>query len=116
MRKQRGLSLQSMFITLMILAILSIAGMKLAPAYLEAQAVKRILTQMEANGALKGTVRDIRFGYEKLNAIEDVKSVRGEDLEITKQGQTAIVTANWTVRVPMVANVNACLDFSVSTQ
>ena len=41
--------------------------------------------------------------------------MRGEDLEITKEGGEAVVTANWSVKVPIVANFSACLDFSVTT-
>ena len=61
------------------------------------------------------SVREIRNSFEKRNAIEDVKSVRSDDLEITKEGGEAVLTANWSVRVPMVANANACLDFMVTT-
>ena len=52
---------------------------------------------------------------EKRNAIEDVKSVRGDDLEVAKEGGEATVTANWSVKVPLVSNVNACLDFTATT-
>jgi Domain of unknown function (DUF4845) len=115
MRKQRGLSLIGTIVTLGILGFVAIMAAKLLPAYAEYYSVKKILATMEQAGTLKGTVRDIRYGFEKLNAIEDVKSVRGEDLEVSKEGGETIVTANWSVRVPMVANVNACLDFYVTT-
>ena len=49
---------------------------------------------MEEQGDLKGTVRDIRNSFDKRNAIEDVKNVRPDDLEITKEGGEAVVTAN----------------------
>ena len=70
---------------------------------------------MEQAGDLKGSVRDIRKSFERRNAIEDVKSVQGEDLEVTKEGGEAVVTATWSVRVPMVHNVSTCLDFTVTT-
>lgn len=114
-KQQRGITLTGTIVTLGILGFVGIMAAKLMPAYLEYASVKKILQTMEQSGATKGTVRDIRHSYEKLNAIEDVKSVRGDDLEITKQGQDAIVTATWSVRVPLVANVNACLDFTAST-
>ena len=115
MRKQRGITLTGTIITLGGLAFVGVMGAKLAPAYIEAASVKKILRIMEQGGQTKGTVRDIRYAYEKLNGIEDVKSVRGDDLEITKQGGETVVSAAWSVRVPMVANINACLDFTAST-
>lgn len=116
MRKQRGITLMGTIITLSILAFVGIMAAKLMPAYLEYLSVKKIFKTMAQAGDTKGTVRDIRRTFDKLNAIEDVKNVKSDDLEITKQGQDAIVSAAWSVRVPMVANVNACLDFAASTE
>ena len=115
MRKQSGISLMSLIVTLAILGFLGVMAAKLFPAYVEYYTVKKMLAAMDQAGDLKGSVREIRASYEKRNAIEDVKSVRGDDLEITKEGGEAVVSANWSVRIPMVSNVNACLDFSVTT-
>ena len=116
MRKQRGISLSGTIFWLAILGFLGIMAAKLLPAYIEYFSVKKILAQLEAQGVTKGSVRDIRFGYEKLNAVEDVKSVRGDDLEITKSGGEAIISATWSVKVPLVQNISACLDFSATTE
>jgi Domain of unknown function (DUF4845) len=113
--KQRGISLIGTITTLALLGFVGIMAAKLMPAYLEFLAVKKILASMVQAGDTKGTVREIRFNYEKRNAIEDIKSVRGEDLEITKEGGESVISAAWSVRVPMVANINACLDFAVTT-
>ena len=115
MRKQRGITLSGTIMWLAILGFVGIMAAKLMPAYLEYASVKKILKTMEQSGDIKGSVRDIRKTFDKLNAIEDVKSVKSEDLEITKQGQEATVSATWSVRVPMVGNVSACLDFSATT-
>lgn len=115
MRKQSGISLMNLIVGLGVLGFLGVMAAKMMPAYVEYFAVKKMFAAMEQAGDLKGSVRDIRYSFEKRNAIEDVKSVRGEDLEVTKEGGEAVVTANWSVRVPMVGNANACLDFTVTT-
>ena len=116
MRKQRGISLVGTIVWLAIGGFVFVMAAKLLPAYLEYAGVKKIFKTMAANGETKGTVRDIRRTFDKLNAIEDVKNVKPEDLEITKQGQDAVVSATWSVKVPLVGNVNACLDFFASTE
>ena len=116
MRKQRGITLMGTIITLAILGFIGIMAAKLLPAYLEYMSVKKIFKTMAQSGDTKGTVRDIRKTFDKLNAIEDIKNLKAEDLEITKQGQDAIVSAAWSVRVPMVYNISACLDFAASTE
>jgi Domain of unknown function (DUF4845) len=115
MRKQSGVSLWGLITTLAVLGFAAIMAAKLLPSYLEFFAVKKIIAAMEAAGEFKGTVREIRYTFDKRNAIEDVKGMKGEDLEVTKDGAETVVTATWSVRIPMVYNINACLDFYVTT-
>jgi len=116
MRKgQQGFELKSAIMWMAILGFLAVMGAKLLPSYVEYYSVKKMLRQMEESGDLKGNVRDIRNAFDKRNAIEDVKNVRPDDLEITKEGGEAVVTANWSVRIPMVHNISACLDFTATT-
>ena len=115
MGKQQGVSLMGLIITLAVLGFLGVMAAKLMQAYIEYFAVKKIFSSMEQAGDLKGTVRDIRKSYETRNAIEDVKSVKGEDLEVTKEGGETVVSAAWSVKVPMVHNLSACIDFAVTT-
>jgi hypothetical protein len=98
-----------------ILGFVGLMAAKLMPAYLEWMSVRKILAAMEGAGETKGTVGEMRRSYEKRNAIENVTSVRGDDLEITKEGGEATITATWSVRIHMVYNINACLDFTAST-
>jgi len=115
MRKERGLSLVNLIIGLAVVGFLAVMAAKLFPAYVEYYKVKKLFASMDQAGDLKGTVREIRNSWEKRNSIEDVRSIKGEDLEITKEGGETILSANWSVKVPLVSNVSACLDFSVTT-
>jgi hypothetical protein len=115
MRKQLGISLKNTIIWLAVLGFLGVMAAKLMPAYLEWLTVKKMLNAMYDSGDLKGTVRDIRNSFDRRNAIEDVKNVRAEDLEITKEGGEAVVTATWSARVPLVHNISACIDFMATT-
>ena len=115
MGNQRGVSLTSLIVTLAILGFIAVMAAKLSPAYIEYFGVKKIFAAMEQAGDLKGSVRDIRRSFDTRNAIEDVKSVKGEDLEVTKEGGETVLTAAWSVKVPLVANISACVDFVVTT-
>ncbi len=114
--RQRGISLTGTIVTLAVLGFLGVMAAKLLPSYIDYFAVKKILAAMEQNGETKGTVREIRGAFERRNAIEDVKALRGEDLEIGKEGGETVVTAAWSVRIPLVGNASACLDFVVTTE
>ena len=115
MHKQRGISLVGLIVTLAVIGFLAIMAAKLMPAYIDYFTVKKILASMEQAGDLKLSVREIRKSYETRNTIEDVKAVKGEDLEVTKEAGETVVSVSWSAKVPLVANVAACLDFSVTT-
>ena len=115
MRRERGIGLIQLIITLSVVAFIGVMAAKVMPSYLEFFSVKKMFAAMEQNGELQGTVSEIRRAYERRNNIEDVKSVRPGDIEITKEGGETVITANWSARVPLVYNVSACLDFVVTT-
>ncbi len=115
MRKQRGITLLGAIMGMVALAFVGLFAAKLLPSYIEYYSVQKMLASMEAQGDTKGTVRDIRLAFDRKNTIEGVKEVKGDDLEITKEGGDAVVTATWSVKVPMIYNFAACLDFTATT-
>ena len=115
MQKQRGISLVGLIVTLAVIGFLAVMAAKLMPAYIEYFAVKKMFASMEQAGDLKLSVREIRKSFDTRNTIEDVKSVKGEDLEVTKEAGETVLSVSWSAKVPLVANVSACLDFSVTT-
>jgi hypothetical protein len=114
-RTQRGITLTSALLGMIVLAGVALFAAKLLPTYIDYFSVQKILASMEANGDLKGTVGEIRASYDRRNTIEGVKAVDGRDLDITKEGGEAVVTAVWSTKVPIIANFSACLDFTVTT-
>ena len=114
--KQRGITLTGALMGMIVLAFVGLFAAKLLPAYMEFFAVQKIIKAMDNSGETKAaTVKEIRNSFDRRNTIEGVQAMRGEDLEITKEGGEAIVTASWSTKVPIVANFSACLDFSVTT-
>ena len=116
MRKQRGVSLMGAIFWMAIIAFVGVMAAKLMPAYIDFFAVKKMFAAMEQHGETKGTVASIRDAYDRRNAIEDVKAITGRDLDISKAGGETVVTAAWSQKIPLVHNLNACLDFVVTTE
>ena len=115
MRRMQGVGLMQLIVTLAAVAFVGVMLAKMMPSYLEYFSVKKMFAAMDQTGETKGTVREIRSAYERRNAIEDVKSVRPEDIEITKESGEAILTASWSAKVHLFYNLSACLDFVVTT-
>ena len=114
MVRQRGLSLLGMIISLALVAFVGLMAAKMLPSYIEYWNVRKMFAQMEKNGTVNSPPPQIRHEFDKLNAISDVRSIGGKDLEISNQGGQTVVSADWSVKIPMVANISACIDFSAT--
>ena len=112
MNTQRGLSLIGLIITLGVVTFFALVGFKLLPSYIEYWTVKRIVVDLGRSPELRGgAVRDVVAAFNRRASIDNVNSISGNDLEINKVGEGFEITASWSSRVPLFANINACLDF-----
>jgi uncharacterized protein DUF4845 len=116
MRKQRGVSLMGAIFWMAFIGITGVMAAKLMPAYIDYFAVRKIFAAMEQNGETKGTVVAIRDAFDRRNQIENVRGLNGRDLEISKAGGETVITATWSQKVNLMNNLNACMDFVVTTE
>ena len=118
MRKQKGFTFWSLTFTVGTIAIVALLTMKLFPAYSEFFAVKKAINRLATEGNLSSMEKnDIQRAFERSSDIDDVHSIKPKDLEIrkTSSGET-VVTADYEVIIPLVANISALLKFHASTE
>ena len=111
MRRQRGLSLLGLLLMSALLIAVVLLGFKLFPAYAEYFTVKKALSEIVRNPEYRGSAREIQAAFERRATIDNIKAVSSKDLEISKQGDGVSVSASWSVKVPLLYNVSACMDF-----
>jgi hypothetical protein len=112
MNKQRGITLTGLIITAGVVVFFALVGIKLMPSYIEYLTIERILKDLGHSSDLRGgTVKDVQAGFDRRAVIDNITSITGRDLEITKIGDGFEIRASWATRVPLFGNVNACLDF-----
>ncbi|RPI46350.1 MAG: DUF4845 domain-containing protein [Betaproteobacteria bacterium] len=116
MKSQRGISLSGLLIICVILVAVAITGFKLFPAYAEYLKVKNAVTEISRNPEGQGSPGEVRAAFDRRAAIDSISAVGGKDLEITKQGAGVVISANWSVKVPLFYNVSACMDFEARSQ
>ncbi len=116
MNKQRGVTISGLLVIAVLLIAVVIIGFKVFPAYTEYLSIKKAITEIAKNPESRGSVKEIQAAYERRSAIDDFKSVRGTDLEISKQGDRVTIGAAWSVKIPLFYNVNACVDFDARSQ
>lgn len=86
--------------------------MKLLPPYIEYFSVKKVISTMAKQEDLANmSPKDVQAAFDRRATIDNITVVTGNDLQI---GQ-GTVSAEYTVKVPLVANISFLLDFSAST-
>jgi len=108
-RRQRGLSLVSLIFVGLIVVILLFIGMKSVPALAEYFAVEKAVEKAGNEG---NTVREIRSAFDRYATIDDIKSISGKDLDITKDADRIVVSFAYSYSIPLMDNVRIVIDFS----
>jgi hypothetical protein len=117
MKKQHGMSIYGFIYVLVTVGIAGYIGLKAGPNYLEYYSVKNILASMALEEAKNmENVKEIRNAYDRRATIGYVTVVRGEDLEVTKDGGETVISASWSVKVPLFASASLVLDFNASSK
>lgn len=116
MNKQRGMSIFNVVALLVLLVIGFVAGVKLIPAYLEYFAVAKVMTAMAKSEDLDNMQPpEIQKAFDRRATIDNITAVEGKDLTISDEGGKVVASADWEKRIPLIANVSACIDFHAST-
>lgn len=117
MKKQRGMTFIGVVLLVAVIVFVAVIGMKLAPAYLEYFSVKKAIAKIANDPGFSSMGKnDVTKSFDKSATIDDIRSIEGKELEISKnESGLMVVTADYQVLVPLMGNVSALLDFSAST-
>jgi Domain of unknown function (DUF4845) len=85
--RQRGLSFLGLVFVGVILAMVGVVGAQVFPTFVEFQAIGKAAKK----ASLGATVPEVRNLFDKAAAIDDFKSVKGKDIEVTKEGDKIVV-------------------------
>ncbi|NPC56198.1 DUF4845 domain-containing protein [Caenimonas soli] len=84
---QSGISFISLLVVVGVLACLGILAAQAFPTVVEYQAILKAV-QKSSSG---NTVAEVRQIFERAAAIDDIKSITGKDLEVSKNGDQVVV-------------------------
>ena len=85
--RQRGISFLGLLFVGGVLAIRGVVAAQIFPTLIEYQAIGKA-----ANKASRGnSVAEVRTIFDNAAAVDDIKSITGKDLEVTKEGEKIVV-------------------------
>jgi Tfp pilus assembly protein FimT len=112
---QRGVSLSGLIMVLVILVVLGLFGLKVIPAYMEFRTAKNAIEAVarERQGA---SINDIRRAFDARAQIDDINSVKAQDLEISKDGNEIVIAFAYRKDVPLFRNIGVYFDFAANSR
>ncbi len=111
--RQHGFTLGGIVFGAFVLVILSITGLKLVPAYIEYAKIKTVFAAMSQDPTMiKAGKRDIRDSFSRRASVDDIKVITPEDIEIESVDGKTLLSANYSVKIPIGGNVSILLDFN----
>ena len=109
--RQRGLSFFGLiFIGLFAVAVFAIGGQSL-PIFLEYTSAKKAIEKAKVETSVPG----VRAAFDRAAAIDDIKSIRGSDLEVTKRGDKVIVSFKYSREIPLAGPAFLVYRFEAQT-
>ena len=115
MRKQEGVTLSGFIVVAVILIFGLLLGFKIGPPYFEYYAIQKQLKAIASDPVARGTRREVEGAYVARQTMENIKSVNPSDLVINKEGTNVVLSADYSIKVPIFGNLSACMDFAASS-
>jgi hypothetical protein len=113
--KQKGVSFLVVFLVFVLVALAAVGGMKIFPAYAEFQTVKKAINGVAGSEGRTGSVIEIRKAFDRRANIDNITTVSGADLEISKDGGEVVISFAYSKKIPLFSNVFLVIEFAAST-
>lgn len=105
--RQQGLSFLGLLIVMIALALIGVLGAQAFPTYVEYQAIQKAVNKSKDGG----TVAEVRAIFDRAAAIDDIKSISGKDLVVTKNGDKVLVKYAYTREIHMAGPAYLLLKY-----
>ena len=113
MKRQRGVSLSGMIVVSFFLIIVALLGFKLFTPYMQYFSVQKVFKSIAADPEVRsGTRREAISAWARYALIENINVIGGDDIEVTKDGSDVVLSASYSVKVPLFAHISLLIDFN----
>ena len=113
-QRQHGLSLVGfIFVTAIVIACVMV-GFRVVPAYIEYFSVKKVMEKTLADSREPFTIAQFRRDFDLKASADYIDSVRGTDIDVAKEGNSLVATANWNRTLHLFGNVSLLLEFEAT--
>lgn len=105
---QRGISFIGIIFVGGVLACLGVLGAQAVPTVIEYQSVLKAVDKAKS----AGTIGEAKVVFDKAAQIDDIKSIAGKDLEITKNGDKMVIQFAYNKEIHMFGPAYLLLKYA----
>lgn len=106
--RQSGISFIGVLIVVGVLAFAGVIAAQAFPTVLEFQAITKAATKAKEGGS----VIEVRTIFDKASQIDDIKSITGKDLIISKEGDKTVVSFSYDKEIPIAGPVFLLIKYA----
>ena len=106
--RQRGFSMLGFLFVAGVLAVVGVLGAQAFPTVLEYQAALKAVQKASAGN----TVGEVKVIFDKAAQIDDINSISGKDLVVTKEGDKVVVSFAYNKEIHMFGPAYLLLKYA----
>jgi hypothetical protein len=106
-----------MIVVCVLIIIVLLLGMKVVPVYVEYFAIQKNFRAMAEDPSLAAARRpELLRAWSGRATVDNITALKGSDITFERDGEELVVSAEYSVRVPIYRHVNFCFDFQPSSR
>ena len=114
--QQRGITFGGFIFGAFLLVFLAITGLKLVPAYMQAEEIKNIFETIAHDPDMqKASAHDILASFDRRASVDAITAIKSSDIDISSDAGRPVLSASYSVKIPLVGNVSLLLEFNPSS-
>jgi hypothetical protein len=112
--RQGGLTMTGFLLTAIVAVAVVMIGFRMVPPYIEYFTVKKIMAKTLDDSKQGFSLYQFRRDFDLKASADYIDSVKGSDIEVSKEGNNLVATASWTRTLHLVGNVSLLLEFEAT--
>ncbi len=111
---QTGFTILGFIFVAAVVLTIAMIGFRVLPSYIEYFSVEKTLKQVLDTTRDGESLAQFRRDFDLKAAADYIDAVNGSDIDISKQDNKIVASADWTKTLPLVGNVSLLLEFHAS--
>jgi type II secretory pathway pseudopilin PulG len=110
--KQQGMTLIGLIFVLAIVGCVAVVAMQVVPSFIEYLSIKKAIVAAKSSST---NPNEIRTSFDKQAEIGYISSLRGKDLEISKNGDSVEVSFAYEKKLHLVGPASLLMEYEGTT-